>query len=97
MCPPMPTCLYTRWDLNSETGTFTPRQNKANSFKKLVMSSFQQTRPECKIESFFATGRERKIDSGFHYYCNVLFKAMVGFCQFCRCQEVRPFLTGEDI
>ena len=28
MCQPMPTGFYTRWDLGSETGRFTPQQNK---------------------------------------------------------------------
>ena len=43
MCQPMPTGLYTRWDLNSETGSITPRQNKTRSFEKMVMSCFQRT------------------------------------------------------
>ena len=62
MCRPMPTGLYTRWDFDSETKRFTPRQNKARSFENMVMSYFQRTRPECEIESFFTTGRQKKID-----------------------------------
>ena len=62
MCQPMPTSLYTCWDLNSETSRFTPRQNKTRSFENMVMSYFQRTRPECEIESFFTAGRQRKID-----------------------------------
>ena len=58
MCQPMPTGLYTRWDLNSETSRFTPRQNKTRSFENMVMSYFQRTRPECEIESFFTAGRQ---------------------------------------
>ena len=38
MCQPMPTGLYTRWDIDSETGRFTPRQNKTLSLEKKVMS-----------------------------------------------------------
>ena len=33
MCQPMPTGLYTRWDIDSETGRFTPRQSKTRSFE----------------------------------------------------------------
>ena len=33
MCQPMPTGLYTRWDPNSETGRFTPPQNKLAALK----------------------------------------------------------------
>ena len=57
MCQPMPTGLYTRWDFDSETSRFIPRQNKTRSFEDMVMPYFQRTRPECKIESFFTTGR----------------------------------------
>ena len=38
MCQPMPTGLYTRWDIDSETTRFTPRQNKNRSFQNMVMS-----------------------------------------------------------
>ena len=47
MCQPMPTGLYTRWDIDSETGRFTPRQNKTRSFENMVISYFQRTRPDC--------------------------------------------------
>ena len=60
MCQPMPTGLYTRWDLDSETSGFTPRQNKTRSFENMVMSYLQRTRPECEIGSFFTTGRQKK-------------------------------------
>ena len=61
MCQPMPSGLYTRWDLDSETSRFTPRQNKTRSFENKVMSYFQRTRPDCKIESFYTTGRQKKL------------------------------------
>ena len=41
MCQLMPTGLYTRWDLDSETSRFTPRRNKTRSFENTVMSFFQ--------------------------------------------------------
>ena len=62
MCQPMPTGLYTRWDFDSETSRFLPRQNKTRRFEYMVMSYFRPTRPECEIESFFTTGRQKKID-----------------------------------
>ena len=65
MCQPMMTSLYTRWDFDSETSRFIPRQNKARSFENMVMSYFQRTRPECKIESYFTTSRQKKKDC-FH-------------------------------
>ena len=101
MCQPMPTGLYTRWDFDSETSRFIPRQNKTSSSEKMVRSYFQRTRPECKIESFFTTGRQKKIDcfsvDGFCFHCNTVFEAMGCFYHFCPCQELRLSLTEEDI
>ena len=76
MCQPMPTGLYTRWDLDTETSRFIPRQNKTRSFENMVMCYFQRTRPECEFESFFTTGRQKKIDcfsvDGFCSHCNTV-------------------------
>ena len=80
MCQNKPTGLYTRWDFDSETSRFIPRQNKTRSFEIIVMFYFQRTRPECKIESFFTTDRQKKIDcfsvDGFCYPCNTVFETM---------------------
>ena len=101
MCRPIPTSLYTRWDIDSENSLFTPRQNKTRSFENVVMSYFQRTRPDCKIESFYTTGRQKKINrfsvDGFCSHCNTLFEQMGCFYQFCPCQELRPSLPEEDI
>ena len=65
-----------------------------------VMSYFPRTRPECEIESFFTTGRQKKIEcfsvDGFFSHCNTVFEAMGSFYHFCPCQELRPSLTEED-
>ena len=58
----MPTGLYTLWDIDSETSRFTLRQNRTCSFENMVMSYFQRTRPDCKNEIFYTTGREEEID-----------------------------------
>ena len=101
MCQSMPTDLYTRWDIDSETSRFAHRQNKTRSFEKMVMSCFQRTRPDCKIESFYTIGRQKEIDrfsvDGFCSHCNTVFEAMVCLYHFCPCQELSPFLTEEDI
>ena len=101
MCQPMSTGLYTRWDFDSETSRFIPRQNKTRSLENMVMSYFQRTRPECEIESFLTTGRQKKIDcfsvDGFCSHCNTVFEAMGCFYHFCPCKELRPSLTEEDI
>ena len=61
MCQPRPTGLYTRWDFDSQSSRLTTPQNKTRSFKNMVMSFFQRTRPECEIESSFTTGTQKKI------------------------------------
>ena len=101
MCQLMPTGLYTRWNFDSETSRSIPRQNKTRSFENIVMSYFQWTRPECEIESFFITGRQKKIDcfsvDGFCSHCNNVFKAMGCFYHFCLCHKLHLSLTEEDI
>ena len=100
-CQPMPTGLNTLWDFDSETSRFIPRQNKTRSSENMVMSYFQRTRPECEFESFFRTGRQKKIDcfsvDGFCSHCNTVFEAIGCFYHFCPCQELRASLTEEDI
>ena len=94
MCQSIPTGLYTRWDFDSDTGRFMPRQNKTRSLEKMVLSHFHRTRPECEIESFFTAGRKKKIDcfsvDEFCSHCNTVFEAMGCFYHYCPCQEVRP-------
>ena len=80
MCRPIPTGLYTRWEYDSETKRFTARHNKSRSSENMVLSYFQQSRPDCKIESNITTGRQKKIDcfsvDGICYHCNTAFEAM---------------------
>ena len=101
VCQPKPTGLYTRWDIASETSRFTPRQNKTHSFANMVMSYCQRTRPDCKVESFYTTGRQKKSNrfsfDGFCSHCNTVSEAMGCFHHFFTCQELRPSLTAEDI
>ena len=61
ICQPRPTGLYTRWEYDSETKRFTARQNNSLSFEKMVLSYFQQSRPDCKIDSNVTTGRQKKM------------------------------------
>ena len=101
MCQPMPTGLYTRWNYDTESQNFTPGQNKTRSFKNMVLSYFQQTRPDCKIENNVTTGRQKTNDcfsvDGNCYHCNTVFEAMGCYYHYCSCQEVRPSLTDNKI
>ena len=62
MCQTMPTGLYTRWECDSESRRFTAHQNKSRSFENMILSYFQQSRSDCKIESNVTAGRHKKID-----------------------------------
>ena len=62
-CQAMPTGLYTRWELDSESGKFKPRQNRTRSFENMVTSYFLRVRPQCKVKSFYTTCTQKKFDA----------------------------------
>ena len=99
MCQPMPTGIYTRWHLDTETSAFILRQNKSRSFENTFMSHFQRMIPDCKMKILFTTSK--KIDffsfDGFCSHCNTVFEATGCLYHFCPCQEVHSTLTEEDI
>ena len=97
----MPTGLYTRWEYDSETKRFAACQNKCRSFENMALSYFQQSRPDCKIESNVTTGRQKKIDcfsvDGICYHCNTVIEATACYYHYCPCQEARASLTDTDV
>ena len=101
ICQPMPAGMYTRWNYDSESQKFMCRKNKTRSFVNMVLSYFQQTRPECRIESNVTTGRQKKIGccsvDGICNHCNTVFEAMVCYFHYCPCQEARPSLDDNEI
>ena len=101
MCQDMPTGLYTRWEFDSDMQKFEARHNRSRNFENMVMSYYQETRPECKIESFHTSGNQKKIDcfnvDGYCNHCKTVFEAMGCYYHFCPCQETRPSLSDEDI
>ena len=101
MCQPMPTGLYTRWEYDTESNRFKPHQNKSRNFEIMVMSYFQRQIPDCKCESFYTKGTQKKIDyfkvDGFCAHCKTMFEAMGCFYHYCPFQEARTSLTEEDI
>ena len=62
---------------------------------------YQKSGPECKIESFFTSGKQKKIDcfnvDGYCDHCKTVFEAMGCYYHFCSCQEARPSLTEQNI
>ena len=101
MCQALPTGLYTRWNYDSESQKSMPRQNKTGSSQSMVFSYFQQTRPECQIESNVKLGRQKQDGcfsaDGFCNHCNTVFELMGCFFHYRPCPEARPPLTDNKI
>ena len=101
MCQPMPTGLYTRWEFDTESNRFKPQENISRNFENMVLSYFQRQRLDSKIESFYTTGTQKKVDcfkvDGFCAHCSTVFEAMGCFYHYCSCQEARTSLIEEDI
>ena len=87
MRQPMPTGLYARWNYDTESQKFMPRQNETRPFENMVLSYFQQTRPEFNIEINFTTDRQKKIDcfsvDGICNHRNTVYGAMGCYFHFC--------------
>ena len=90
MCQEMPTGLYSRWELDTDSQNFRARTNRSRTIEKMVMSYLQSQRPECKIESYYTTGKQKKIEcfsvDGFCTHCNTVFEAISYHFHFCPCQ-----------
>ena len=101
MCQDMPTGLYTRWELDTDMQKFIARHNQSRIFENMVMSFHRKTRPDCKIEIFFTSGKKKKIDCfNVDGYCDqykTVFEAMGCYYHFCSYQKTRPSLTDQDI
>ena len=97
----MPTGIYTRWELDTNSQKFKARTNKFRTFENMVMSYLQSQRPECIIESYYTTGKRKKIDcfsvDGFCAHCDTVFEAMGCYFHFCPCQEARASLSEEEM
>ena len=89
LCQPMPRGLYTRWEYDTESNRCKPQQNKSRNFENMVESYYQRQKPDCKIESFYTTGTQKKIDcfkaDGFCTDCNTVFEVMGCFDHYCPC------------
>ena len=97
----MLTGFYTRWEYDSETDQFKARNNRTKKFENMVMSFYQELRPESKNQSFYTAGKQKKIDC-FHVdaycdHCKTVFEAMGCYYHFSSCQETRPSLSEQDI
>ena len=83
MCPPMPTGLYTRWGIDSETSRFTLRQNKIRSFENMVMSFFNVQDLIVKLRASTVQADRRKLTASvlidFVLIATLCLKPLVAF------------------
>ena len=67
----------------------------------MVLSYFQRSRPDSRIESKVTKVRQKKIDclsvDGICYHCNTVFEALGFYFHYCPCQKPRPSLTDNEI
>ena len=97
----MPTGLYTRWELDSESGKPKLHQKMTKSFENMVVSYCQRVRRQCEVESFYRTSTQKQNDAysldGFCGRCNTVFEAMGRYYQYCPCQAARFSFTEQEI
>ena len=86
---------------DTKSNRLKPQQNNSKNFENMVMSYLQRQRPDCKLESFYTTGTQKKIDcfkvDGFCAHCKTVFEAIGYFYDYGPCQETRFSLIEEDI
>ena len=100
MCQDIPLGLYTRWEFDSDIQKFEARHLRSRKFENMVLSYYQENRPECRIESFHKSANQKKIDcfnvDGYCNHCKTVFEAMGCYYHFCSSQETLPSLSDED-
>ena len=101
MCQEMPTGLYTRWVLDKNSQKIEARTKKYRKLENMVMFYLQLQRPECTIESYYTTGKQKMIHcfsmDRFCSHRDTVFKAMGCYFHFCPCQESRTSLSEEEM
>ena len=101
MCQAMPIGLHLKLELDSESGKLIQRQIKTRSFENMVLWYFLRVIPQCKAESFYTTGTQKKIDANsvdvFCGHCNTVFEAMGCYYKYCPCKEACAAFTVEEI
>ena len=100
MCQTMPTGVYTSWDVDSETGRFTPRKTRPAALKIWSCPNSNEQQQNVKLNASLQQVDMKKLTAsvlmGFCSHCNILFAVMGCFYHFRLCQELPFSLTEED-
>ena len=99
-CQDMPTWLYTRWEFDSDMQKCKARHKWSRSFEITAMSYYQETRTECRIESFHTSGNKKN----WLFQCRWILWSLQNcvwsngmLLPFCLCQDTRPSISEKDI
>ena len=101
MCQDMTTWLYTRWEFHSDMQKFNARYTPSRSFENMVLSYYQETKLECRIESFHTSGNQKKIDcfnvDWYCDYCKTVFEALGCYYHFYLHRRLVPHLARKSL
>ena len=92
----MPTWLFTRWEFDSDMQKCKARHNRSQSFEITAMSYYQETRTECRIESFHTSGNKKIVCfnvDGYCDHCKTVFEAMGCYYHFVLARRLVPHLA----
>ena len=83
MCQPMPTGIYRRWDFDSETNTFTPRQKRPAALKIRSSLISKEQDQNVKLKASLQQADRRKLTAsvlmGFVFIATLCSKPWVAF------------------
>ena len=86
-----------RWEFHSDMQKFNARHNPSRSFENMVMSYYQETKSECRIESFHTSGNQKKIDcfnvDWYCDHCKTVFEALGCYYHFYLHRRLVPHLA----
>ena len=100
MCQEMSTDFYTRWELDRSSQNVEARTHKLRAVGNMVITHLQPQCPECTFESYYSTGKQKKIDcfcvDVFCAHCNTVFEAMGCCFHFLRIERSpsKPLVGG---
>ena len=91
MTKDMPTGVYTKWEMKTETGKFHPRRNQKNFLECVVLEFLQIKYPNCKLRTQFNHKSQKRIGKylvdGYCSHCRTVFEVLGCYWHFCNCQD----------
>ena len=99
VCQQMPTGVYARWELDTDSQKFKARSNKLRTFENMVMSYLKSQRPAL-LKAIIQPGNIKRLTvlawTDFVLIAT-MFEAMGRYFHSCSCQEARASLSEEEM